>query len=190
MLHDWETFGIWEDMTRAFSGGKHFNGEGLSDICWKTLIAGLYETEEQMCTEFKDWYQPLHIFQNLRKEGNKFADVCDDDQEGTAAKILSFFSMSLKTTLLASKFGWYNVDSKDTKFRMMASHRRFIKTEGGYLGLTTRFAEVSDYVGLFKGGRMPLLVRKKGEDWRLMGDAYIHGVMNGEGFQEDMCQDM
>ena len=78
--------------------------------------------------------------------------------------------------------------------------RRMIRTRGGYIGLAVHAAKVGDKVALFKGARLPFLVRKinhgkepaaRGSDeegWNLVGDCYVHGVMHGEAWEEDRCE--
>jgi hypothetical protein len=65
--------------------------------------------------------------------------------------------------------------------------RRVIRTQSGYIGLAVHCAEVGDHVALFKGSRMPLVVRQDSDEWRLIGDTYVHGIMHGEAWQEDHC---
>lgn len=74
--------------------------------------------------------------------------------------------------------------------------RRFIRTQSGYIGLSVIDAELGDHIALFAGGAVPLVVRETGEtglenkEWKLVGEAYVHGIMFGEGFEEDKCQSM
>jgi hypothetical protein len=49
-------------------------------------------------------------------------------------------------------------------------------------------AEVGDKLVVAKGGRVPLVLRGDGgTQYRLVGEAYAHGIMNGEEFEEDRC---
>jgi hypothetical protein len=60
--------------------------------------------------------------------------------------------------------------------------RRFILTEKGYFGLVSHAVRNGDAVVVLVGSELPFTLRPlstKGE-YRLAGDAYIHGVMNGE----------
>ena len=70
--------------------------------------------------------------------------------------------------------------------------RRMVVTQKGYLGLAPDRAEEGNYVVLVKGGRVPLVLRRKdkGERWELLGDSYVHGIMHGEGFEEGRCVDI
>lgn len=65
--------------------------------------------------------------------------------------------------------------------------RRMVRTERGYLGLVHGQTQVGDKIALFRGGLLPLVIRKQGEEWRVVGDGYVHGVMTGEKFDDDKC---
>lgn len=68
--------------------------------------------------------------------------------------------------------------------------RRLIQTEKGYIGLAGKSVEVGDHVVLVEGLETPLVLRRKGEQWKIVGDCYVHGVMNGEAFDVDACEDL
>lgn len=54
-----------------------------------------------------------------------------------------------------------------------------------------RLLREGDEIVLVKGGMVPLVLRARGEGrWKLVGDAYVHGIMHGEAFDEDRCQTM
>jgi len=62
--------------------------------------------------------------------------------------------------------------------------RGFIWTREGYLGLASALADVGDEIVVVKGGKVPLILRPEGAHWRLQGDCYVRGIMNGEAFRE------
>ncbi|KAF4810289.1 Heterokaryon incompatibility protein 6, OR allele [Colletotrichum tropicale] len=72
--------------------------------------------------------------------------------------------------------------------------RQVIITEGGFLGLGRAETQVGDEIWLMRGGRMPLILRKSGrtggfgEDYLLVGEAYIHGIMHGEMMNDRLRQ--
>jgi hypothetical protein len=72
-----------------------------------------------------------------------------------------------------------------------ALHRRVVRTKGGYLALASHATEVGDDIMICKGSCVSLIMRncggKEGE-FELIGDAYVHGIMNGEAFESDMCR--
>jgi hypothetical protein len=67
--------------------------------------------------------------------------------------------------------------------------QRLMKTDHGLLGLVPRYAQMGDSLALCQGGRLPLVIRasfRKDDDgkvikeWKLIGDAYLHGRMDGK----------
>jgi hypothetical protein len=67
--------------------------------------------------------------------------------------------------------------------------RRLARTRNGYLGLVPTSCEVGDAVWLLQGANVPYVLRNAGQPtsdgetgrvWKVMGDAYIHGAMQGE----------
>jgi hypothetical protein len=67
--------------------------------------------------------------------------------------------------------------------------RRLAWTEKGYLGFVANKTEVGDGVWLCKGSSVPLVLRREGEKgWKVVGDAYVHGIMKGEAWREEECK--
>lgn len=62
-----------------------------------------------------------------------------------------------------------------------ARHRRPFAGKGGLLGLGPAEMEVGELIYILVGATVPYLLRKDAEGkLRVVGDAYIHGVMDGE----------
>ncbi|KAK5659322.1 hypothetical protein OQA88_1415 [Cercophora sp. LCS_1] len=64
---------------------------------------------------------------------------------------------------------------------MAVPMRRLFVTGSSYLGLGPKGVERDDEVWVVEGARVPFVLRKEGEKWRLLGEAYLHGFMDGEG---------
>ena len=58
--------------------------------------------------------------------------------------------------------------------------RRFFSTLGGYMGLGPAHMQPGDLVCVFLGGLVPWVVRSQGEAYSMVGECYVHGLMNGE----------
>jgi hypothetical protein len=61
-------------------------------------------------------------------------------------------------------------------------YRRLARTERGYLALVGAGARVGDAVALVRGCGVPVVLRRREDErggWRLVSDAYVHGVMDG-----------
>ncbi|KAK1752747.1 heterokaryon incompatibility protein-domain-containing protein [Echria macrotheca] len=66
--------------------------------------------------------------------------------------------------------------------------RRIFVTKSGYIGLGPRSSQEGDRVFLIRGCRTPLMLRPCGQEWELLGDSYVHGIMQGESFDENKCE--
>ncbi|KAL8789206.1 MAG: hypothetical protein Q9213_001313 [Squamulea squamosa] len=61
--------------------------------------------------------------------------------------------------------------------------RRVFRTEGNLLGVGPDNMELGDEVWLLAGSRTPFVLRKvteQGSDYRIRGEAYVHGFMHGQ----------
>ncbi len=67
--------------------------------------------------------------------------------------------------------------------------RSFVLTMQGRMGLVISGVQEGDLVIVARGGEVPYVVRRL-PDWgfRFVGEAYIHGIMNGEAVQEAIDQ--
>jgi hypothetical protein len=65
-----------------------------------------------------------------------------------------------------------------------------IRTSDGYIGLAPGDTQTGDRIFLLKGGAMPIVLRAKGQNWEWIGEAYVHGVLNGEAWDESACNPM
>jgi hypothetical protein len=59
-------------------------------------------------------------------------------------------------------------------------YRSFIVTEKGYLGLGRNSTQPGDIVCVLRGGNVPFILRRKGNGYyELVGEAYVHWIMDG-----------
>jgi hypothetical protein len=58
--------------------------------------------------------------------------------------------------------------------------RRLIGTCQGRIGLTNPAAKAGDSIMVVKGCNVPMVFRPDGAYWRLIGECYLHGIMDGE----------
>ena len=58
--------------------------------------------------------------------------------------------------------------------------RTFFTTEMGYMGLGPAQLTIGDHICVFYGGNIPVVLRQDEEEFVLLGQAYVHGIMDGE----------
>jgi hypothetical protein len=172
----------WEEISGVFSKKDYPTGEAALDAHWKTLITGLFRADE-----VDDLREDFLSF----SRGCRMARFVHKFHLYSSKKVLytSLLPFVLALVFRGKSVAFYK-SFTGLRTRRKAEHRRMIKTEKGYIGLAPRLAQVGDQIGLFKGGKMPLILRPHGSNWQLIGDSYIHGIMRGEGFEENKCEDM
>lgn len=73
--------------------------------------------------------------------------------------------------------------------------RRLARGANGYLCLVPAAAVEGDVIMLAKGGRVPLVLRSNEQDggdryWKIVGEAYVHGIMDGKDWDEEKCEQL
>ncbi|KAL2104827.1 hypothetical protein VUR80DRAFT_9566 [Thermomyces stellatus] len=79
-------------------------------------------------------------------------------------------------------------DDFETRVRRAITYRRMMRTSGGYLGLSPALARVGDRVALLKRLNTPAFLRRGSTHWELVEECSIHGIMHGQAFQPESCE--
>lgn len=68
------------------------------------------------------------------------------------------------------------------------AHRSLLVTYRGYMGLAPWNAQIGDKVAILYGGETPFILRnvKGTEDFSLIGEAFVYGLMDGEGMTDPL----
>jgi hypothetical protein len=68
------------------------------------------------------------------------------------------------------------------KLLKWAQGRVFFTTKNGYMGLGVAGTRTGNIVAILRSGRTPFILRKTRDQsiFTLLGEAYVHGLMNGE----------
>jgi hypothetical protein len=61
---------------------------------------------------------------------------------------------------------------------------KMFRTAKGYLGLGPEILKAGDIVAVIFGAKVPFILRPEGDHYLLVGDCYVHGVMQGEAVEE------
>nr|OQO22671.1 hypothetical protein B0A51_16499 [Rachicladosporium sp. CCFEE 5018] len=168
-----ERFVEWGKLARIHDKGPgRFKADILAAYL-EVLTAGndLPGGPEATKLVFEEWLESLAPIRNLLKVRSAIMKLY---------KTLAFAGHLRKTWQIYGKFG----DVLDHAY-----NRRTGRTAQGRLALLPRSAAVGDLVAVCKGGRVPLCLRPTDElAFTLIGEAYVHGVMDGEAFDEERCE--
>ncbi|KAK3635911.1 hypothetical protein LTR56_014449 [Elasticomyces elasticus] len=153
-------------------------GEPLLTAYRKALTAGSLVLEDEDAEKvFAKWRRLLMSAQMMAR----------------VRKTLGNFRSSGVSTLAGLIIGNQTVTRETRVFFAMteASYgRRLSWTSKGYLALLPEAAIKGDLVVILRGGRLPFVVRPIEHGHRLIGPAYVHGIMNGEAYDEESCGDL
>ena len=62
--------------------------------------------------------------------------------------------------------------------------RCFLITESGKMGIGPSASKVGDSVALLSSGGVPYIIRRDGDNWLMVGESHVHGVMSGEAIED------
>ena len=163
----------------------------MEDAYWQTLIAGYSSDDdpprerEEVKIEYTKWSSKIRKHAYLRRLPTALFENY----------LLLVTCLGLLWHLFKITFRFRGVPPTASTFgRELAKTdgRKLMKTRLGYLGLADEKIEVNDHIVICKGGKLPLVIRKNkhGDDYEFICDCYIHGVMQGEAFREQDCEDI
>ena len=133
---------------------------------------------------------PRYLFESGRKEAFSRAIVGDRMSEDGATVSDQFLRSVWQFRENVDSFIVADPDIDDLKFleheqvesrlAYIASGRRFCSTRLGHVGWVPLETQKGDVVGLVCGSKVPLILRPAGDTYLVVGQSYIHGIMDGE----------
>lgn len=141
------------------------NGALGIDAFWRTLIGDqgrhIYPAPEQYGMHFESYL--AHA--NARKAG--YPDLLKSEKDNKVV-------LEANSLLYQAALGY------------MAPHRKFFTTKKGTIGLGPRSMRPGDLVCILSGCRVPFILRAEGPNFRLVGESYVHGLMEGQAVKDGL----
>jgi hypothetical protein len=154
-------------------------GEDINAVYVQTLLkmylTGDGEKEEEFTRRYRKFnftfrlIRAIHFFQLHRIHWILHVLIC------TALLGVSYL---LGVVILQKTSDWVGPDAK------------IVRSKAGLLAMAPGLCRVGDKIALFKGSKTPFVIRQKGSDWELIGEAYVHGIMYGGAFDRNKCKAM
>ena len=171
---------------------KYDDDIGRTTACRQTLIGGMIAcnqfvqfgaqvkaTNDEANQLFTEWDDVIKASDFLKR----FPDVMGRhlDPEGSEPDEADrlFVSRALEMTEKLQNFKWRNGYAL-LAMTLACKGRRFFTTTKGFMGLAPDIAQVGDKVCLISGCCTPFIIRADGPNFCLVGESYVHGVMDGE----------
>ncbi len=164
----------WESMSEICS---HMYGSDLKEAFRRTLLADFIGE--------KRYKANTHSAVNNKETGG--GAVINDSVTESSPDFVYLTEGRLGTTEKESKTSLEEqlnsrVDLLEASMKRAAIKRSFFVTERGYMGLGPSGMEEGDLVYVLSGGQVPFILRPLilAEGFSLVGESYIHGIMDGE----------
>lgn len=168
----------------------YLTGDDKMTVFKRTLAADVYHHGWDIAeASFDNWQIQMQSMRALVKDLTK--DLPDDATD--IEDLLPWFTAVFKMYQSKSHLGLFQTQGSILKkhdILQRAICRRLGKTKGDYLALFPEEAQEGDTVVLLKGGKTLYIFREETNGWRFVGDCYVHGVMDGERWDESKCQEM
>ncbi|KAH9906557.1 HET-domain-containing protein [Xylariomycetidae sp. FL2044] len=153
--------------------------ESTLDAFVQTLVTG---SAEQNTTAMREQLSILRRYAIIAKGASSLSRFLPGWMLDSVVQILHAVLFFRSTDQLALDFR-INMSS--------LADRKIFRTATGYMGLGTALAEEGDVVVVVKGGRVPLVLRpEEDKRWTLRGDCYVRGIMDGELYSDEACEDL
>ncbi|MCJ1241658.1 hypothetical protein MMC14_009664 [Varicellaria rhodocarpa] len=148
----------WLDMTEPLILNKSLK----IDAFWRTLIANNIAHAYPAPVEYQNHFESFLGFTDKRNQ--------------RYLKSLGLEKVASPNPANPSLFQAY--------MGYVAPRRKFFTTQNGLIGLGPRSIQSGDSVCILSGGLVPFILRKGNAGYRLVGESYIHGLMEGQAVQE------
>lgn len=167
----------WEALATSKKYSKYPTGEDTETVFAMTMCTGSIDSPELALQRFQKWRKTLRgprkmtFLKNIGINGGFYKTMVAAVGIGSGLSVVDdrVYATATEATL------W----------------RRLARTKKGYLAVIPSQTIVGDHVALYKGGRMPFVVRQREANKReLIGPCYVHGIMYGESWDEALCNDV
>jgi hypothetical protein len=177
---------------------------GKTELDEFSKIAGLCDREDT------PYQSRVNAFWRTMCEGviSKLDDSHDSVQAVESSDLPVFTRWF--TWMISSDLGDVDTYRFHTSFTSVSVGRKFIITKQGYIGWAPKDCQKGDHIVLLSGGNVPYILRPYSDSgmattrasrvwpkvfpasrdrcYTFLGDAYVHGIMHGEGYSESKIE--
>ncbi|KAI0975436.1 heterokaryon incompatibility protein-domain-containing protein [Xylaria arbuscula] len=183
----------WERRIVEVASGKGdslylLTGETMLEVYWKTIYVG--KTPADLERKLRPFYMTgVRVLRFLRRQ--PFSLLLWLLPTLVMSIAASFLDQACRVfpRLGRERLGFVKKYTADyfIKRRRLFKRRMIRTSDQGLVGLVPIASNVGDHIFLLKGSRVPIVVREDNGQLLVVGDCYLHGVMNGEVFEESRC---
>ena len=166
---------------------------GRTTACRQTLIAGMISrkiqsigggvqgkvTDEEANELFTEWDLALKTSEFLKRTPEVTGRLLNPRGSALNEEDMLFLSRSQEMMERMNNLKW-PLGYAMPALSLACKGKGFFTTTKGFMGLAPDIAQVGDKVCLISGCCTPFIIRADGPNFCLVGESYVHGVMDGE----------
>jgi hypothetical protein len=170
----------WKHVTEARSPTLYVTGEPMLEVYAQTLFGGV---PKQGHTYIQQW---LKGYESFMKPYRKLSlgYMIRSPLLNSTAKLLGRAVHELKQNAMET----IGKAPAGLVIPVMTAQRKMAKTTKGYIGLFPGETEPGDSITLFSGAKVPFGLREHSSGFQLLGEAYVHGIMDDETWDPGQCK--
>jgi hypothetical protein len=164
----------------------YYGGQTQFEVLWRTVIADMAGGDSPAPSRYATEFEKCYL-QALREASDDFGVRNAKDFDFLLSLSAMWDLGRLKDDDLSASMEYMHINTNATvEFRnrlmsTMANRRLFI-AESGHAGCGDTNLCIGDWVVVLAGSNIPFILRNEGGDgmYRVIGEAYVHGIMYGE----------
>lgn len=170
----------------------HTTAEHLRNILFRTTWPTRFSTETPLPAS--DQLQEARYIEELTRFDSEvvkhFGKYESGEKKPTALWTRFKLLVAIEKLIIRHAFG----DPAAKEFeRLMPPYsylgnRRLARTDGGHIALCPKETAVKDKLVLLQGSDVPFLLRPIGGRWQIVGECYVHVLMDGSAWDESRCE--
>ena len=180
--------GLLEERTKCFPSDIYVHTkEPIPDVCFAGMAALLHSYQSQWSRQrfqamTRNYAHDEESLKLVRDYYKKYKSYLESGR--VIAQWVHMARAAVRVMRSIFKIGSPYAD------QMMRERVVFV-SDKNHLGIGPCDLTKGDRVAILKGSRVPLILRpqkmEEGECFTVLGDAYVHGMMQGEAYNEDQC---
>ncbi|KAL2193330.1 heterokaryon incompatibility protein-domain-containing protein [Corynascus similis CBS 632.67] len=177
----------WEALVGARRNAAKYGDESAYDVYWKVMRGG--ELERHCAVAKQDFVTGYELPRRPYRVLSRGKVV----RSPTLFKLLYTLSCRVldARNVLRRASGKPVIEYTRGIGTNPCEYRAMGKSAHGRVCFLPGAAKEGDAIALLEGGRVPFVLRSAGEGkWRLIGEAYVHGIMEGEAWDADKCNEI
>lgn len=167
------------DLVEQYVPEVYETGQTREEALWRTMIGDVgLENVRPASSGYGDYYRVWH---RMQRDLENFVSCCKRDV------LPPGYNTQQELVDASLHFTRYN-----TVFGQFTWNRRFCVTKNGYIGMVPQGTQPGDLVCVLFGADTPFIIRDGTQQsfvhrsYKLVGDCYIHGMMDGEGLESQV----